>query len=260
MDTPIHNPHAPATSANAMIRFDHVTLAYRHNTVLDCIDGHIDTGSLTAVVGANGCGKSSLMKAIAGIIRPTHGHIQTACTRSEIAYLSQISEIDRSFPITVFDFAACGLWNQVGLFKAIGADLSAKIEKVLDAVGMSAQRNMLIGELSGGQFQRIRFAQLLLQQARLVLLDEPFTGIDERTTNELMQLIHHWHAQGTTFLVVLHDTQLVNEAFAQTMVLGEHRVLSWGKTAAALNAYTTAAAPTATVTKTSTQTDTKGPA
>ena len=223
----------------AMIRFNHVTLAYKHHKVLDCIDGHIDNGSLTAIVGANGCGKSSLLKAITGMLKPSYGSIETDCQRKEIAYLSQISEVDRSFPITVFDFAACGLWNKVGLLKAVTPDLSAQIEKVLEAVGIYAHKNALIGELSGGQFQRARFAQLLLQDAKLVLLDEPFTGIDEHTAGELMQLIHREHQQGTTFLVVLHNTHMVSEQFPETIVLGQQQVLNWGKTADVLSSYTT---------------------
>lgn len=224
-----------------MVQFHHVTLAYGPNKVLDCVDGHIDPGSLTAIVGENGCGKSTLIKAVAGIIKPSHGFIETACARREIAYLSQISEIDRSFPITAFDFVACGLWNQVGIFKSINAKLSAQIEDVLHAVGMDANKHMLIGELSGGQFQRIRFAQLLLQAPKLALLDEPFTGVDEHTAGELMQLIQSYHQRGTTFLVVLHDSHLVEKQFPETMVLGKQQVLSWGQTAASLNAYTSAA-------------------
>lgn len=230
-------PSCPALS------FHNVLLAYRHQIVLNGVSGHIDAGTLTAIVGANGCGKSTLIKAIAGIVKPASGEIRIATELGHPAYLSQISEIDHSFPVTVSDFVSCGLWSRSGAFNAVNKDMAVRIQLALEAVGMRPHANQLIGELSGGQFQRIRFAQLMLQNARLLLLDEPFTGIDEHTMSDLMRLLHHWHSQGTTILTVLHDMALVRQQFPNIIVLGQHKALSWGETSNCLGAYHTSLHP-----------------
>lgn len=220
-----------------MVTFRQASLGYRRQQVLQNLDGSIQTGTLTAIVGSNGSGKSTLLKAIAGIIKPIQGSIQTLCERNQITYLSQINDVDRSFPITVFDFAACGLWNKTGAFKAIDGLLATQVELALDAVGMLPHRNAQIHALSGGQFQRVRFAQIFLQGTQLVLLDEPFTGIDEATVHALMRLIHHWQDKGSTLLVVLHDTGLIWQQFPQTIVLAQHKILHWGETHTTLDHY-----------------------
>lgn len=227
---------AHETKAEPAILLDDVTLSYRKQTVLRHVNGQIDMGSLTAIVGPNGCGKSTLLKAISGMLSPAVGRIRISDSlRTHIAYLSQISEIDRSFPVTVFDFIACGLWACTGAFKAIGSALATRIDMALETVGMRSHAGELIGELSGGQFQRIRFAQLILQEAQLLMLDEPFTGIDEPTINDLMRLLQHWHQQGMTMLVVLHDTELVRAQFPQVMILGQNKqVVAWGETRSCL--------------------------
>lgn len=217
------------------ISLDHIKLAYRKQTVLSDITLQIPPATLTAIVGGNGCGKSTLIKAIAAQIKPASGHLQIAFNSGQIAYLSQISEIDRSFPISVFDFVACGLWTQTGAFKAINRNQAAQIHTALKAVGMGAHADKLIGELSGGQFQRIRFAQIILQRPQLLLLDEPFTGIDEPTIADLMNLLHQWHQEGATLLVVLHDLELARQQFPQTILLGQNRVQAWGPTSDCLS-------------------------
>lgn len=223
----------------AGIYFDHVTLAYRHQVVLKDIQGHINAGCMVAIVGSNGCGKSTLMKTMAGLMRPVRGCIKNYFKKEKIAYLAQINTIDSTFPITVFDFVACGLWQFAGAFKAIGQDQIETIHSALDAVGMRAYENALIGELSGGQFQRIRFARLALQDADLFLLDEPFAAVDEHTITDLMCLLHYWHEQGKTVVVVLHDMALVSKQFPQCIVLGKCQVLGWGATEQYLPLYQT---------------------
>lgn len=228
------------TQATTAMVLNDVTLAYRQQPVLSRINAHIDHGTLTAVVGVNGCGKSTLLKAVAGLIKPLTGQITIAPNIHNMAYLAQVSEIDRSFPISVFDFVASGLWKKAGAFKAISAELETRILIALEAVGMRESADKLIGELSGGQFQRIRFAQLVLQEAQLFLLDEPFTGIDEPTMRDLMRLLHHWHRQGATLLVVLHDLELVRQQFPNVWLLGQQSILRQGDAATCLNTYAAA--------------------
>ena len=209
---------------------ENLSLSYRHTTVLDNICGQIDAGSMVAIVGENGCGKSTLMKAMAGVIPAAHGAIHTSFKKSKVAYLPQINTIDTTFPITVLDFVTSGLWGKTGIFKAISDDEISIVRAALQAVGMLSYDNNLIGTLSGGQLQRIRFARLALQDADLFLLDEPFTAIDEHTVTDLMCLLHYWHEQGKTIVAVLHDTSLVQQQFPQTIALGHHQALGWGQT------------------------------
>lgn len=241
------------------INFHDVTLAYRNKLVQKNINGTFEKASMTAIVGSNGCGKSTLMKAIARIIKPAKGYIENNFSKNKVAYLAQISEIDRSFPITVFDFVSCGLWSSSGAFQALSPSQQENITSALAAVGMITHQQQLIGELSGGQFQRIRFAQLALQNADLILLDEPFTGVDEHTVTDLMCLLHYWHEQGKTLITVLHDLELVNQQFAQVMVLEQDHLLGWGDTNLYLDQYHKKLTPTNTEYKTLVQSQKEHP-
>ena len=148
------------------------------------LDGAVRTGSLTAVVGPNGAGKSTLFKGVVGVIKPLAGRIERNGVRpQDIAYLPQVAEIDRSFPISVYDMVAMGLWRGKGLFGGIGAQGSRHASKrAIAAVGLTGFEPRPIGTLSGGQMQRMLFARLLLQDARVIVLDEPFNAIDAKTS------------------------------------------------------------------------------
>jgi zinc/manganese transport system ATP-binding protein len=153
----------------------------------------------------------------------------------DIAYLPQIAEIDRSFPIAVFDFVGTGLWRSTGLFGGVGRAGRDKIQAALAAVGLNGFENRPIGTLSGGQMQRMLFARVLLQDARLIVLDEPFNAIDAKTTTDLLALVKHWHAEGRTVLAALHDLDMVRGHFPDTLLLARGPV-AWGPTAQALTA------------------------
>ncbi len=134
---------------------------------------------LIAVVGPNGAGKSTLFKGVVGAIKPLAGRIERNGVRpQDIAYLPQTAEIDRSFPIGVYDMVAMGLWRSKGLFGGIGAGDRDTVERAIEAVGLTGFEQRPIGTLSGGQMQRMLFARLLLQDARVIVLDEPFSAID----------------------------------------------------------------------------------
>src|SRR5581483_9039333 len=158
----------------------------------------------------NGAGKSTLFRGLTGLIKPLSGAIALGdLDARDIAYLPQTADIDRSFPITVFDFVGTGLWRATGLFGGIGKTERDKIAAALAAVGLTGFENRTIGTLSGGQMQRLLFARVMLQDARLVVLDEPFNAIDARTAADLMMLVKHWHAEGRTVLAALHDLDTV---------------------------------------------------
>jgi len=218
------------------IAFENVTLGYdRHPAVLR-LKAEITKGSLTAVVGPNGAGKSTLLKGVTGTLSPLAGSMSLGdIEKNQIAYLPQQSEVDRTFPITVIEMVAMGLWREIGAFSRINRSHRTRIKETIAAVGLTGFEKRPIGSLSGGQMQRALFARLLLQNAQLVLLDEPFNSIDTRTTNDLLGVIRHWHSEGRTVLAVLHDVDTVRSHFPQTLMLARELV-DHGPTAQVLTA------------------------
>lgn len=213
----------------AAIRFDNVTLAYDRHPAVHHLRGEIASGALVALAGPNGAGKSTLLKAMAGAMAPSDGAIIRDASIHQVAYLPQAAEIDRTFPIAVFDMVAMGLWSQSGLFGGLNRAARAKVDAALAAVGLSGFENRPIGSLSGGQLQRVLFARLLVQDAGLILLDEPFTAIDTKTQADLLALVHRWHDEGRTVVAVLHDLETVRAHFPDTLLLAREPV-AWGET------------------------------
>ncbi len=216
------------------LRFSDLTLGYDRHPAVHHLTAEIAGGSLTALVGPNGGGKSTLLKAITGALSPLEGRIDAGgLSRREIAYLPQIADIDRSFPISVYELVSTGLWNRTGIFGGVSKTDREAIFAALAAVGLSGFERRPIGTLSGGQMQRALFARLSLQNAKLVLLDEPFAAIDTRTTHDLVHMIEHWHAEGRTIVAVLHDFDLVRRHFPQSLLLAREGV-AFGPTAQVL--------------------------
>lgn len=216
------------------LAFKNLTLGYAGRAAVHHLNGDIAKGSLTAVVGANGSGKSTLMKGIAGILKPLGGECRVSSGIS-VAYLPQQSELDRSFPAQVRDLVALGLWPKRGLLGRHRPADRAAMGRVMEAVGLSGFERRNIDSLSGGQMQRALFARAMLQDAQLILLDEPFNAVDERTVADLMVLIKSWVAEGRTVLAVLHDHQLVRQHFPQTLFLAR-KLVGLGTTADVLKA------------------------
>lgn len=220
----------------AQLRFHNLTLGYDRHPAVHHLDGEVAPGSLIAVVGPNGAGKSTLFKGVVGAIKPLSGRIErSGLTPRDIAYLPQAAEIDRTFPISVFDMIAMGLWRKAGAFGGIGSGDRARIEDAIRAVGLTGFEQRAIGTLSGGQMQRMLFARLLLQDARVVVLDEPFNAIDAKTCADLVDLVKHWHGEGRTVLAALHDLDLVKANFPETLLLAREKV-AFGATPGVLTA------------------------
>jgi zinc/manganese transport system ATP-binding protein len=220
----------------AAVRFQNLTLGYDRHPAVHHLDGTLEAGSLTAIVGPNGAGKSTLLKGIIGALPPLGGRVDLGkLKRTDIAYLPQAADIDRSFPIHVYDMVAMGAWKAAGLFARIGGTHRRAIEEAIAAVGLTGFEDRPIGALSGGQMQRVLFARLLLQDAKLILLDEPFTAIDARTASDLLDLVRRWHTEQRTVVSVLHDIDLVRSAFPSTLLLARSPV-AWGDTAKVLTA------------------------
>ena len=219
---------------SAQLQFRDVTLGYDRHPAVHHLSGEVATGALLAVVGPNGAGKSTLFRGLVGILKPLAGSILTGgVAAKDIAYLPQSADIDRSFPISVFDFVGTGLWRQTGFFGGVGKEARASVAQALAAVGLSGFENRGIGTLSGGQMQRMLFARVLLQDARLIVLDEPFNAIDTKTSADLMALVERWHAEKRTVLAALHDMDLVRAHFPETLLLARGKV-AWGATAEVL--------------------------
>ena len=221
---------------SAQLQFHDVTLGYDRHPAVHHLSGEVAPGALVAVVGPNGAGKSTLFRGIAGILKPLAGTITTGdLDVRDIAYLPQTADIDRSFPISVFDFTGTGLWRRTGLFGGLGKTERARITQALGAVGLNGFENRTIGTLSGGQMQRMLFARVLLQDARLIVLDEPFNAIDAKTAADLIGLVRRWHTERRTVLAALHDMDLVRANFPETLLLARGPV-AWGATAQVLTA------------------------
>jgi zinc/manganese transport system ATP-binding protein len=184
-------------------------------------------------VGPNGAGKSTLFKGIVGLVAPLSGAIDCDLGVRDIAYLPQMTEIDRSFPINVYDLVAMGLWRRIGAFGAIGKVQRERIREAIATVGLTGFEHRPIAGLSGGQMQRVLFARLLLQDSRLIVLDEPFNAIDDRTVTDLIALVRRWHGERRTVLAALHDLNLVRRHFPQTLLMAREPI-AWGETGLAL--------------------------
>lgn len=219
--------------AAACVAFRDLTLGYDGLIAVWGLTGVVQKGSLTAIVGANGSGKSTLVKATAGTLKPMSGN----CVLSDgvrVAYLPQLSELDRSFPARVIDLVSLGLWPKRGLFGRHRAEDRQAVRAALSAVGLKGLEKRAIDTLSGGQLQRALFARVLVQDADLILLDEPFNAIDSRTVSDLIELIKRWHEQGRTILVVVHDLDLVRRHFPEAILLA-CQLIAWGETKATLS-------------------------
>jgi zinc/manganese transport system ATP-binding protein len=225
-----------AAQPKAQIQFRDVTLGYDRHPAVHHLNGEVAQGALLAVIGPNGAGKSTLFRGLAGILKPLSGAIDLGgLDNRDIAYLPQSVDIDRSFPISVFDLVGTGLWRSTGFFGGMGKSAREKITQALAAVGLNGFENRSIGTLSGGQMQRMLFARVLLQDARLIVLDEPFNAIDAKTSADLLALVKRWHGEGRTVLAALHDMDLVRAHFPETLLLARGPV-AWGLTAQVLTA------------------------
>ena len=176
--------------------------------------------------------RSTLFKGIVGVLKPFAGRIERdGLDRREIAYLPQVAEIDRSFPINVYDMVAMGLWHSKGVFAGIGSADRATIadrHRRSRSHGLRAALASGIGS-PGGQMHRMLFGRLIVQDARMIVLDEPFNAIDAKTCADMLHLVRHWHVEGRTVLAALHDIDLVKLNFPGTLLLAREPV-AWGPT------------------------------
>src|SRR5882757_9223406 len=218
------HPSEPAVS------FEAVTVRYGKGTAVRHVDARIALGTLTAVIGPNGAGKSTLLNVVSGIKRTAAGRVVlNSCIGHRIAYLPQQSALDRSFPIQVLDLVLLGAWERTHSLRRVSSIDRQRAQDALGAVGLTGLEARPIGSLSAGQLQRALFARLLMQDAQLLLLDEPFNAVDSRTTQDLLEVLKSWHQEGRTVVAVLHDLDQVRAHFTHTLLMA-HRCIACGKT------------------------------
>lgn len=217
------------------IKLDNITAGYDRHPVVHHLSGLFADNSLTAVVGPNGGGKSTLLKAIVGFVPLMTGTIDLCgINPGEIAYLPQQFEIDRTFPITVIEVVLLGNWQRTGAFGRMSKSHRSEALDALEEVDMAPFALWPVASLSTGQWQRVLFARIIVQRARLVLLDEPFAAIDGHTTLALMQRLEHWCRSGITIICIMHDLNLVRSHFPQTLLLSRELV-AWSNTVEVLS-------------------------
>jgi len=215
-----------------------VTVTYRNgNVALRDASFRLDGGTVCALVGVNGSGKSTLFKAIMGFVRPSKGEvlvsgddIQAAQKRNLVAYVPQSEEVDWTFPVSVWDVVMMGRYGYMNFLRIPRAEDKRMAEESLQRVGMIDFRERQIGELSGGQKKRVFLARALAQQGRVILLDEPFTGVDVQTEDAIVDLLRELRREGRLMLVSTHNLGSVPE-FCDQVVLVNRTVLACGPTA-----------------------------
>lgn len=212
------------------IAVQNLTVSYRRKPAVHHVDMTFADASMWAVFGPNGAGKSTLLKAVMGLLEADTGSVEwQGLQRCDIAYLPQQSDIDRSLPMTVFELAAMGLWYEIGFFGRVSAEQKARVSAALERVEMADFADRQIAHLSNGQFQRVLFARMLAQNARFLLLDEPFNAVDAKTTYALLEVLRQCHAEGQAIIAVLHDYEQVRAYFPNTLLIAREKIAA-GKT------------------------------
>jgi zinc/manganese transport system ATP-binding protein len=212
------------------IRVFDLSAGYDRHPAVVGLSGQFEAASLTAVVGPNGSGKSTLLKALAGHCRPMAGGVDLAGLKpADIAYLPQAHGLDLKFPLTLIDLIGFGLIGRRGLFGGYARPDRERLHALMAQVGLAGLERRPIGSVSGGQLQRALFARVMAQDAKLVLLDEPFNGVDARAAEDLAQMMAAWPGQGRTVIAVLHDLDLVRRLCPRSLVMARQAV-AWGPT------------------------------
>ena len=214
-----------------------LTVTYNNGTTaLRNVSFEIPTGTITALVGVNGAGKSTLFKALMGFIPTVKGEIsilgqsvKSALKENFIAYVPQAEEVDWTFPVLVQDVVMMGRYGHMGFFRKTRQQDILEVERALNRVGMTDFKDRQIGELSGGQRKRVFLARALAQKSKIILLDEPFTGVDVKTETAIIKLLGEMRKEGKIMLVSTHNLGSVPE-FCDRTILIKETVLAYGKT------------------------------
>lgn len=226
-----------AETPGSGINVQNVSVVYRNgNLALDDATFQIPTGSICALVGINGSGKSTLFKSIMGFVPLARGSVSIlgrpagrSLVKNTIAYVPQNEEVDWNFPVLVEDVVMMGRYGHMGLLRRPSKNDHAKVDYALERVGMHDYRQRQIGELSGGQKKRVFLARALAQEGRVILLDEPFTGVDVTTEDAIIELLRELRDDGCVMLVSTHNLGSVPQFCDQTVLINR-KILGFGTT------------------------------
>ena len=222
----VHQPGSPLLELCA------VSLRYNGRVALEAVSFQVNNGQRVAVVGPNGAGKSTLFKVIAGLLPATSGEVKVSGAGPGghicIAYVPQRSQVDWEFPVVVNDVVMMGRIGKLGLLRWPRARDWDYVHHALEVVGLSHLANRQIGELSGGEQQRMFIARALAQEAELMLMDEPLTGLDLPSQEGIFEILDGLGQQGVTVLIAMHDLKLATDRFEQVMLINR-RLIGYGK-------------------------------
>jgi len=206
----------------AILEIRNLALGYPGLTLFRRLSMDIAAGSTLAVLGANGAGKSTFVKLLLGLVEPVAGRLTWPRGRpADVGYLAQMSEFDRRFPIRVRDLAAMGAWRGFGAMGGLNRAGRARVDAAMAEAGIADLADRSLHTLSGGQLQRALFARVILQDAPLVLLDEPFAAVDQTTEAHLLTIIRGWQAEGRAVVLVVHDLSSVLDHCTHALLLGD---------------------------------------
>ena len=225
-------------SERTALRFEHASLAYGRARVVEEVDGVVRAGESVALIGPNGSGKSTLLKAVLGLVAVVGGRIEVlgrvpARARRDVAYVPQADTLDAEFPVTAGQVVLMGRYREIGWIRRPGAGDRRIAAAALDAVGLADRAGERFGTLSGGQRQRVLLARAIAQQPRLLLLDEPFNGVDAVSQEALLSALASLRAAGAAVVISTHDLALAHLACDEVCLLNRHQV-AFGPTAATL--------------------------
>jgi manganese/iron transport system ATP-binding protein len=225
--------------AKPILEVENLTVRYNGKAVLDGISFSVQPGQRVAVVGPNGAGKSTLFRAMVGLLAPAKGTTETH--GAELGYVTQRSAVDWSFPVTVHDAVMMGRVGRMGWLRWQRASDRRVVQRCLEEVGMLPYADRQIGELSGGQQQRVFIARALAQEATILLMDEPFTGVDAPSQEAILEILDRLHVQGVTTLVSTHDLNMAVARFDRLALLNG-QLIAYGEPRQAVTPETLAAA------------------
>lgn len=215
-----------------MLEVKNLTVGYTATPVFENLSVDFEPAKITGIIGPNGAGKSTMIKAILELIRKQGGTVAldgqpVSKERQKIAYVEQRADLDLTFPISVFELVLTGTYGKLGLFKSPAQAEKDLAMDALKQVKLEEFKNRQIGGLSGGQLQRVFVARAIVQQAEVVILDEPFVGIDMTSEAEIMNILKKWRDEGKTIIVVHHDLNKVANYF-DNLVIMNHGVVASG--------------------------------